>query len=187
MILLVGPPIGTLFSSASMPFTLKPSYHLKSFQLFKKRKRTISKTSGEVIVSGVKRCRLIYDEDDGTNGNAKRTVTRCSASNVDGTLAECTSFNDAVTKSGALDASQLYATAAESFDHSHYTVMTSPQESVSKNNPSKIWRKRKRYNNNDMFLISKKKLKTNSDKIIIKKSKVQNSKGSRTKGLCYVL
>ena len=184
MILLAGPPIGTLFSSASMPFTLKPKYHLKSFQLFKKRKRTISKTNGEDIVSGVKRCRLNYDEDDGTESNTKRTVTGCSASNVGGMLAKCSSLNSTVTQSEALDASELYATAAESFDDGHYTVMTSPQESVSKNTPPKIWQKRKRYNNDDddVFFVSKKKLKTNSDKII-KKSKVQNSKGSRTKGL----
>jgi len=164
--LLAGPSIGSLFTSANMAFTHKPKYRSKSFQHVRKRKRTISKKSGEDAASGIKKHKL---DCDGSNiDSAKETLSGYNTS------------HHAVTQSEALDVSESYATAAESFDVSRDAVLKSPQHNVSKKNPP-VWRKRKRYDDY-MFIISKKKLKMNSDKII-KKSKIQNihSKGNKTK------
>ena len=166
-----GPPIGTLFTSASIPFTRKPSYHLKTFQLLKKRKRTISKVNEE---NSIKKHKL----DDNEDSNAKRKQS--SASNDDKTMAECISSKDVLTQPEAFDVSEVYATAVESLDD---TVMNSSEVNVSKKNQPRLWRKRRRYSDTDrMFVISKKKLKMNSDKIIIEKSKIRSTKVNTKKG-----
>ena len=174
----VGPPIGTLFSAASIPFTIKPDYHLKSFHLLKKRKRTITKPSDE-NVSSVSSNKRHKHEEDRINSGVIGAVTECNASDNDGMSVEHNSSNDVLTE--ALDVSEFYATAAESFGNADNTVFTSPQENISKNNRPKMWRKQKRCNNDDdMFFISRKKLKTNSN-VITKKSKQRIDKGKSLK------
>ena len=169
-----GPPIGTLFTSASIPFTRKSSYHLKTFQLLKKRKRTISNKVNEE--NTIKKHKL----DNAEDSNAKRKqVEHSSASNDDKTMAECISSKDVLTQPEALDVSEVYATTVESFDD---IVMNSPEGNVSKKNQPRLWRKRRRYSDTDrMFVISKKKLKMNSDKII-EKSKIRSTKVNTKKG-----
>ena len=178
----VGPPIGTLFTVASIPFTVKPGYRLKSLHLFKKRKRTVSKTNNDNISSSVKRPK---HEEDRINSDVIEAVTECSTSDNGGMSVEHNSPNDAHTK--ALDVSEFYTTAAESFGNGDNTVLTSPQENISKNNQPKMWRKQKRYNNDDdMFFVSKKKLKAHSN-MMTKKSKQQTTKGKRLKRLVGIL
>ena len=189
MIIPVGPPIGTLFSTASIPFNVKPSCQLKTFHLLKKRKRTISKTSVKDISSSVSGAKRLKQEEDRTNSDVEETVTQCNASDDVRMLAkEHNNSNESLT--AALNVSELYTTAVESFTNSDSTAFMSSQESVSKRNPPKKWRKRKRCNNyDDMICIAKKKLKVNSDKTITK-SKLHSDKGKRLKGcdsFCSIL
>lgn len=166
----VGPPIGTLFSAASVPFNVKSiaSYRLKPLQLLKKRKRTISKTSVKDVVSSVDNTKRLKQEEDKTNSDIEETVTQCSAADD---VAEQHNISNE-----ALNVSEFYVTAAESFGNGDSLVFISPQKNASKNSSPKIWRKRKRSNNDDnMFFISRKKLKVNSNEII-NKSKLQNNK-----------
>ena len=174
----VGPPIGTLFSAASVPFNVKSiaSYQIKPLQLLKKRKRTISKTSVKDVVSSVDNTKRLKQEEDRTNSDIEETVTQCSASDDVGMLAEQHNISNET-----LNVSEFYATAAESFGNGDSVVFISPQKNASKSSPP-IWRKRKRYSiDDDMFFISRKKLKANSNEII-NKSKLQNNKKGR-KGL----
>ena len=172
-----GPPIGTLFTSASILFTRKPSYHLKTFQLLKKRKRTISKVNEENTSSTIKRHKLDYDEE---NGNSKKITVENATSNDEKTMVECARSHNVLTQPEVLDVSEVYATAVESFDD---TVMNSPEGNASKKNQPRLWRKRRRYSDNDgMFVISKKKLKMNSDKII-EKSKIRSTKVNTKRGI----
>ena len=171
-----GPPIGTLFTSASIPFTRRPSYHLKSFQLLKKRKRTISKVNEENTASPIKRHKLDYDEENVMNNNANGMLIERTN---DKTMAECINSNDVLTEPEALDVSEYYATAVESFDD---TVLNSPEGNISKKNQPKQWRKRRKYSDDEGMFISKKKLKMNSDKIIEKSKIKSNFKGNTKKG-----
>ena len=134
----VGPPIGTLFSAASIPFTTKPGYHLKSFHLLKKRKRTVSKTSDE-NVSSVSSNKKLKHEKVRINNDVIGAMSECSTSDNGGMLVEHSSSNDVLTE--VLDISEFYATAAESFGNGDNSVFTSPQENVSKSNPPKMWSK----------------------------------------------
>ena len=168
-----GPPVGTLFTSASIPFTRKPSYHLKTFQFLKKRKRTISKVNEENTSSTIKRHKLDYNEE-------KKIMVENATSNDEKTMVECASSNDVLTQSEVLDVSEVYATAVESFDD---TVMNSLEGNASKKNQPRLWRKRRRYSDNDrMFVISKKKLKMNSVKII-EKPKIRSTKVNTKRGI----
>ena len=180
-----GPPIGTLFTAASIPFTVKPGYRLKSLHLFKKRKRTISKTSDE-NASSVSSSKRHKHEEGRIDSDVIEAVTERSGLDNDGMSVEHDSPNDAYAE--ALDVSEVYATAAESFGNGDNTVLTSPQKNISKNNNRpKMWRKRKRCNNNDdVFFISKKKLKAHSN-VMIKKLKQQTTKGKRLKRFVGVL
>lgn len=126
-------------------------------------------------------------EDDGINNYVGRAITDCTTSNDHKTLAECVSSNDVSTQSEVLETSEFYATAVESFDV-HSVVLATPQDNVSKKNPAKMWRKRKRCSDDDLFMISKKKLKINSDKILkIGGKNKGNNKGFATFIYCSVV
>ena len=171
-----GPPIGTLFTSASIPFTLKPSCHLKkSFQLFKKRKRTFSKRNEENAVdsSSIKKCKLDCDETKVINSGTKETLVECATLTSDNKVVveSSSSSKDISVQPEALDVSECYMTATESFYEGHDSVLKSPEQVVSKKT-AKMWKKRKAYiydDKHEMFFISRKKLKLNPE--IIKKSK----------------
>ena len=170
-----------MFTSASIPFTLKPSYHLKSFQLHRKRKRTVSKINEENTASPIKRQKL---EDNDINSNTKRMLVEHATSNDDKTMGERISSNNVLAQPEALDVSECYATAVESFDDGHSAVFNSPEGNFSKKIQPKLWRKRKRYHDTDR--ISKKKLKMNSDKIFEKSETKSNTKKGVLK-FCNVL
>ena len=175
MAALAGPPNETLFTSASIPFTLKPSCHLKkSFQVFKKRKQR----NEENGIRSVKKRKIDCDTKEAlvecttlTNDDDKVVVERYSCS------------NDISVQPEALDVSNCYMTATESFYEGHDSVLKSPEQVVSKKIPAKMWRKRKAHDDDkhEMFFISKKKLKLNSEKVM-KKSKRKGNKRITKKG-----
>ena len=185
-----GPPIGTLFTSASIPFMLKSSCHLKkSFQLFKKRKRTISKRNEENAVSSssIKKCKLDCDEAKEINSGTKEALVECATlTNDHKVMVERSSKSNHVSSQPeALDVSDCYMTATESFYEDRDRVLKAPEHVISKKNSAKIWRKRKTYSDDEhgMIFISKKKLKLNSEMIIKKLKRKHDTKKITSKGL----
>ena len=184
-----GPPIGTLFTSASILFMLKPSCQLKkSFQLFKKRKRTVSKRNEENAVSSssIKKCKLDCDEAKEINNGTKEALVECATlTNDHKAVVESSSKSNYVSSQPeALDVSDYYMTATESFYEDH-GVLKSPEHVISKKNPAKIWRKRKTCSDNEhgIIFISKKKLKLNSETIVKKSKRKHDNKKITSKGL----
>ena len=138
----------------------------------------------ENTASPIKRHKL---EENDINSNTKRMLVEHATSNDDKTKGECISSNNVLTQPEALDVSECYATAVESFDDGHSAVLNSPEGNFSKKIQPKLWRKRKRYRDTDrMFVISRKKLKMNSDKIFEKSEIKSNTKKGVLK-FCNVL
>ena len=140
---LTGPPIGSLFSSASIPFHHVKKYHYRPSQ----RKRTIDNDQAVDSVSSAKRHKhqpQLCDNCESTSGHIDSSTSHVNL------------------QPNPLETSELYLTAHESpVDDSS---LENPAISLSHCESPDRGKKRKHYNN--MQLISKKRLKLSYSEVI---------------------